>query len=327
VFTAWAWVTVADSTGDHTYTWTPVKRRVEELLLERLPRSYLDTLRSSYEALDPDGYHMTVLALQLTPPPDMRLDQSAARTLAREQGADRTLEYLDRIAERAEVLLPVLNEFYHRGDLAGVYREVAPAYAEAVRKYKAGTIAAVRQALEYLRLSEGSLSDMERVVIVPSLVGMLGSAMAPTLGGVTYNVEFPTEPVDSIRFHAHEYIHFMVGGFTRGEEHRAQIERVTRLVWGEPAAARARNWYPDPIDYFDENLVRLLTAGALYGGMEAEKTRRSIEYHAGRGFLLIPAMSRAMRGFEETGESIVDYLPTLLNRVEQRLAGAENQNS
>lgn len=320
VFTAWAWVTVADSSGDHTYTWTPVKRRVKALLLERIPSPYLDTLRAVYEELDPDGYHMTVLALQLTSPPAMRLDQSSARARAEAAGEEGVLEYLDAIRERSEALLPVLNAFWERADVAGVYEAVKPTYAAAVGKYKAGTIAAVRQALDYLRLPESALSSMERVVIVPSLIGMLGSAMAPTIDGVTYNVEFPTQPVDSIRFHAHEYIHYMVGDLTRGEAHREQIERITAVVWDDSAGAHARRYYPDPIQYFDENLVRMLTGATLYGGVESPRMGRSVEYQNGRGFLLVPVMAEAMRGFEAGAMPFTEYFPELLDRVEARIA-------
>lgn len=316
LFTAWAWVTVADSAGDHTYNWTPVKRRVKDRLLERLPPAYLDTLRAAYEAIDPDGYHMTVMALHLTPPPDMRLDLEAARERARAQEAESTLQYLDAIEERAAELVPLLNEFYHRADIAGLRRQVSPTYRAAIGIYKAGTIAAVREALDYLRLPESSLSQMDRVVIVPCLIGMLGSAMAPTLGGVTYNVEFPTQPVDSIRFHAHEYIHFMVGDLTRGDEHREQIERITAHVWDDSAGANARKYYPDPVHHFDENLVRTLTGVVLYGGVDTEKNARSVEYQHGRGFLLVPSMADALRPFEQVEMTFADYFPTFLDRLE-----------
>lgn len=319
MFTVWAWIIAADTTDRYTRISTPLQELVRERVIERLEPSYMDTLRQAYALFQDDtqfGYHVSVWSLFLTPPPHMRLELEAEKAQAARDGNDRYLEYLDRLEGWGETLVPLLNEFHHRAGIAFLCPECRDWQRDAVSSYKQGTIDAIRVALDYLRMDEGALASMGPVVVVPSGIGPLGSAMAPTVGGTTYNLEFPTQPVDNIRFHAHEYIHFMVWHLTRGGEYRDRIEGITARVWDDTVGENARRYYPDPVAYFDECLVRVLTAATLLGGLQNDRARRSVQAQADRGFVLATAMAEALHPFEDGHMEFDHFFPGWLDRLE-----------
>jgi len=331
MFTVWAWITVADTTGSHTGGWSPVKRHVQQAVLDRLSPAYLDTLRRAYYEQEPDPdfhYQITVLALLLTQPPDMRISRDMMereKEWARSHGRERYLSNLkDKEAQAAE-LLPLLNAFHSRAELGQLYEECRRWYDPAVAAYKDGTIGRVREALDYLGMDESVLAPISHMVLIPNLIGPLGSAMSPGFEGVTFTVESPMEDAAErpINFTAHEQIHFMVWDLTRGERYRQRIEGITARVWDDAEGSPARGAYGDMVTYFDENLVRVITSAAMgiFEGVDPwDPDAAGISAHEQRGFLLLRPLLAALQRFEGSGESFDTYFPTFLDDVERAMA-------
>lgn len=331
MFTVWAWITAADTTGAHTAGWTPVKRHVQREVLDRLSPAYLDTLRQAYYEQEPDlsfYYQTTVLALLLTQPPGMRISRDMMdreKQWARSQGRDGYVTYLEEKEAQAAELLPLLNSFHSRAALGQLYDECRDWYDPAVAAYRDGTLGRVREALEYLGMDESVLAPIRHMVLIPNLIGPLGSAMSPGFVGVTYTVDSPMEDAanTSINFTAHEHIHFMVWELTRGDRYRQRIEGITALVWDEVEGTTAREVYDEMVTYFDENLVRVITSAAMgrFDGVDPyDPDAPGISAHEERGFLLLRPILAALHGYERSGVSFDRYFPTFLDQVELSMA-------
>jgi hypothetical protein len=319
MFTVWAWISVACSPDGSEVEWPPAKRYVREALLERLDADLLADLRAEFERRDDRmfGYWASIWPIFLTPPPEMSVDL-AGLSAPGEVDSRALAATRRRFTEMAD-LLPLLNRFWREADIGGLRRECDRWYEPAIACYRDGTAESVESALAYLKTGPAADVFPGPVVMFTNLIGEPGAAMGPSFAGVKYDVECPHAGVESIVITPHEYIHDMVAGQTRAESNRERIESLVAAVAERRAGTPAGEHYPDPVDWFDECLVRSLDFTIRMGwrtAEEREELERALEYQAGRGFVLAVPMRASLTAYERSEGTFDQWFPRLMNDLE-----------
>lgn len=315
MFTVWAWMSAACDPGENEAEWPPVKRYVRRRLLERLDPGLLGELRDGFAVRDDRmfNYWASIWPIFLTEPPEMELDLSGLS--APGEVDSRALAATRRRFGEMANLLPLLNRFWREADIAGLRRECDRWYEPAIAFYREETAKAIDGALDYLRMGPASEFFPGPVVMFPNLIGVPGAAMGPSFAGVKYDVECPPEGVESIVITPHEYIHDMVGGLTLCEANRERIESLAAAVADDYAGTPAAEYYPDPVQWFDECLVRAIDFTVRLGWRtpeEREELERAIAGQAKKGFVLAAPMRESLAAFENSDVPFAQWFPLML---------------
>jgi len=314
LFAVQAWLDQAGKTAADTAGMTPLRREV----WERLHAMLTDADRARYAAVHDSlharydhmlGYLGMVLALNMSPPPELRILDAELRAWNEAHGVrDRWTE--NRLAELGP-LADAVRDLHARYPVAALFRRYRPQY-EAVGASdlsRAGDV--VRRSIDYLRLGAAQLPALERIVIVPHLVGPRGE-MGPTYRGIKYDVKGPRQsPV----YRAHEFLHSLVAGSTRAPAARERIVAATAAAFARADGTPAAGTYGDPVIWFDECLVRALDAKVMHPD-DPQAIAREAAFEAGRGFVLVPDIVAALAEFEASGLDFPAWFPRLLARCE-----------
>lgn len=313
LFTTIAWMNQTSKTAADTASLSPEGRQVWSRLAAAVAPDDLarytalhDSLHAEYDHML--GYLAVVLALNTSPPPEMRLlDQELCAWNAANGVADRWTE--KRLAE-LEPLAACLREFHARYPLSEVFAECRPSYQAVGASDLQRAGAAVRNSIDYLRLGADEIPPLSRIVIVPNLIGPRGE-MGPRYRGVMYDVKGPRQsPV----YRAHEFLHSLVAGSTRDPQARDGIIATIGAAYEAAAGTPAVGSYADPVLWFDDCLVRALDAKVMHPDDPAA-IEREATFEADRGFTLVPTILDALAGFEASGESFPSWFPQLLQRL------------
>ncbi|MFO7652660.1 MAG: hypothetical protein R6X25_02455 [Candidatus Krumholzibacteriia bacterium] len=310
LFATFAWLNLAGKTAADTAGLAPAGRHAWERLREVVSAADLARYRTHHAELDAAYGHMvdylgTVLALNMSPPPELRvLSVELSEWNATHGVEDRWTE--KRLAE-LEPLAAIIREFYGRYPVRAIFEECRPWYEPvgASDLQRAGDV--VRRSVDTLRLAAGELPALSRIAIVPNLLGSRGE-MGPEYRGVKYDVKGPRV---SSTYRAHEFLHSLVAGCTRDPAARERIIAAIGPTWEAAAGTPAVGSYPDPVLWFDDCLVRALDAVVMHPD-DADARTREAAFEAERGFTLVPDILAALDAFARAEVSFPGWFPELL---------------
>ena len=269
-------------------------------------------------------YRATMLALNSSPPPQIRFLKEEIEMYAEARGVN----VKDTLSTfRGLELLPeMLTEFYLRANIRELYEDCQPWYEEAVFEYQRIVSRLLAAALEYLKMNEASVEfGFDCVVIIPNLIGPRGSAMGPVWRGIKYDVYTPW---DRISWSPHELIHDMMAPLTKSDQHLDLILSITNSIWANIEKTPAKDYYQDPISFFDECLVRTIDHPVAEGHDKAgnrDRLRAALSAQANRGFVLCPLMLEVLSDYERSGQSFRDFFPEFLLILKKKLSGQEEK--
>lgn len=260
-------------------------------------------------------YWAVMAGVRMEPAPSFRLRERELEEGLRRAGAN-----VDEQMKPLRGLKPILAElprFYEQAGIERLWTEVRPWHAEAEAAYRGKVVGLLRRSLQYLRITESHyLRTQPPQVIIPLLIGPRGSAMGTSAFGTFFNVYCPWDGAD---FSPHEAIHTMVEPVTRAATHRERIVAIARKCMEGPKTD-ATAYYPDPVLFFDECLVRVLDHVTTDGWETPEqrsKTSERLKVQSAKGFTLIEPMLAQLREYEATTGSFADFFPRLLERLER----------
>ena len=317
LFTTFAYITIGTFNDVDRGKMTPLKEFVWRQLNASLDPAYKERIRKDIAPLAADRmfeYNATMLALNCTPPPEIRFlkEELEAHVLGRGGDIERAMQNFQGL----ENMPTLLTEFYEKAAIGGLYEDCRPWHDDAVSKYEEKVTSLLGRALDYLGMSREEMSTTyERIVIIPNLIGPRGSAMGPVWKGVKYDVYSPWE---GISWSPHEFIHDMVAPLTKSRKHETLILRIVESVLEDIQGTPAAQYYPDPVDFFDECLVRTIdhiVTRDWKNPLERERIRTALTDHAGRGFVLCLPMLEILAGYESAGGTFAEFFPDFLKAL------------
>ena len=323
LFTTFAFITIAKFDTINTDRMIPLKQFVWKDLDRNLSPSYKAELRAAYDSLENRmfAYRAGVFSVLCSEPPHIRLKEKEMRTyyLAHEKDPDTILSYFDDV----QALPDILNRFYETAAISRLWDQVQPWYNNAVNIYEKTVYPETREALAYLGFPEKELCEkMDRIRIIPHLIGTRGNAYGPTWCGVKYDIHTPWS---RISWSPHEFIHNMVADVTRSGTFETEITAIVDMVWEGVDSTSARKYYSEKVNFFDECLVRTLdhvvNADYKTAGGRAQIAAR-LENQAGRGFVLCVPMHEALDLYEKSGKEFSAFFPEYLAHLETVIKGS-----
>jgi hypothetical protein len=316
LFTMFAYITIGTFEVFDPGKMPPIKRfvwtRLDRTLDPAVKRRVKDECRPLRGRMF--EYNATMLALNCTPPPDIRFQRQELV----ESYQDETLAH-DALAmfSGLESLPERLTRFYREARILDLYSDCAPWYDDAVAKLESVVSNGIAAALTYLKVPESDfLAGVEKVVIIPNLIGPRGSAMGPVWRRVKYDVQTPWDVID---YSAHEFVHDMVAPLTRSGKNRAALAAIAERAMNSAPQTPAVQYYPDPIDYFDESLVRavdIAVAAREKGGASGNRDDATLSAMARRGFVLVPLIDKALAVYERAEGTFAEFFPALVDKLE-----------
>jgi hypothetical protein len=316
LFTMFAYITIGTFDTPDPEKMPPIKRfvwRKLDLALDPDVKSRVkEECRPLMERMF--EYKATMLALNCTPPPDIRfLRQELMDSYPDDASARESLAMFSGL----ESLPDKLTRFYREARISELYADCAPWYDDAVAKLEGVVSNGIAAALAYLKIPQSDfLATVDKVVIIPNLIGPRGSAMGPVYRRVKYDIQTPWDAID---YSAHEFVHDMVASLTKSAKNRPALAAIAERAMRSAPATPAVQYYPDPIDFFDECLVRTLdiaVASLRKGGTPLERDADLLTAMSRRGFVLVPMMAEGLAGYEASDKPFAEFFPTLLKTLE-----------
>ncbi len=325
LFTTFAFITIGSFETADKEKMVPIKEFVWRRLNRTLEPGYLEKIRRQCQEFQKDKmfeYRATMLALNSSPPPQIRFLKEELKRYVKGRGGN-VKETLSTF-RGLELLPEMLTEFYLRANIRELYEDCQPWYEEAVFEYQRIVSRLLAAAFEYLKINEESVEfEFDCVVIIPNLIGPRGSAMGPVWRGIKYDVHTPW---DRISWSPHELIHDMIAPLTKSDKHIDLILSITNSIWANIEKTPARDYYQDPISFFDECLVRTIDHLVAEGRDKAgnrDRLRAALSEQANRGFVLCPLMLEVLLDYERSGQSFRDFFPEFLLLLKKKLSGQE----
>lgn len=316
MFTFFSFVTLNKYSEADTSKLNSTQKFVRQRLTDKLSDEYEIQLKQEFQKYNNRmfEYWLTMLALNCTEPPEIKSRIAELEEYNKKNNIKSGLENLKNL----EPLLTVINKFYEKAEIGQIYKECSVWYDSALQVYREGTLTEIRKVLEYLHMDESPFFDkLDKIVIIPNLIGPRGAAMGPVYMGIKYDVQCPYEDyINQISITPHEYIHDMVKHLTKSEEYKEQIIEITSAVWDSISNSDAVKYYNDKVLYFDECLVR--TIDHITSFYEEEKLRRILEKNqVPKGFVLVVPMTEIIK--QNNGMSFDMFFPELLTRMKNKL--------
>jgi hypothetical protein len=314
VFTFFSFVTLNKYNDEDTVKLNAVQKHVRNILKSSVDKSYQAQLKTEFDKYNDHmfEYWLTMLALNCSEPPLIESRFSELQRYNEQNGLKSPSAQIKELEE----ILPVMNEFYTKADINLLHNQCKPWYDSAYAIYYTGALNEIRRVLSYLKIDEEAFfQKMDRIVIVPNLIGPRGSAMGPEFFGVKYDVQSPYEEhLNEIEITPHEYIHDMVKHLTKSDKYNKEITAAVDRIWNDISGTDAAKYYNDKVLYFDECLVR--TIDHITSMNDESILRKSLEQHqAARGFVLTLPMMEAMKDYAASEKSFDEYFPDLLDKI------------
>jgi hypothetical protein len=313
-FTFFSFVTLNKYNDSDTTKLNCAQKYVRSALIKKLDLTYRENLKAEFDKYNNHmfEYWLTLFALNCSEPPHITSRLDLLESYNKEHSIKQSLQDMRSL----EPLLPLMNDFYKTAGINSLFHECSIWYDSAYTVYYNGTMKEISKVLTYLKMDENSFfNGMDKIVIIPNLIGPRGSAMGPQFMGVKYDVQSPHEEYFSeISVTPHEYIHDMVKHLTKSDLYKEKITAIVNKVWEKASGTDAAKYYNDKILYFDECLVR--TIDYVTSIEDEERLMKSLEkYQAAKGFYLVIPMAELLKNYKTSTLNFDDYFIHILENL------------
>jgi hypothetical protein len=255
-------------------------------------------------------YIATIFAINCTQPPVIKPMIAELRAYGDSIGKPDTWS-LNRLNE-LESWAVELNRFYVGAGLEEVMEAVRPVYNSIGAAYRSQAVRKIGEAIEYTGVEWEALGHIQKVVIIPNLLGSPGE-MGPEYKGLKYDIKGPKS---NVVFYTHEFLHSIVHPMLQSPDIQEQIVRMVESRMESIDSTKAWKSYPDPSLFFEECLVRALDAHITNIGVKDadEKIKKYLDFEDSRGFIFCHAIFGLLERNDQ-GESRVDGLLASLTEL------------
>jgi hypothetical protein len=272
---------------------SPLRQQVRTALAAKhLPS--LERLRPIFDRVA--DYHLVVWALQRGGGPDF--------------GRAEPGWWVSAPAAQFDGLAGALQAFYSEAGIPALWRQVEPEYRAEIARWQPLAEQSAAGIRAYLRV-EGF--PFRQLVVIPNPLDSYYSGNGPQIGDTAYVVAGPTETDLSLRgLIEHEALHSVIGPML--DKHIGVIPsaRANRLY------AVLKQTMPAGYGTWDSALEETLNRTLNLRMVADEALRaRGLERLEAQGFLLARPLDRALQDYETSGQPFADYLPRLLESLNE----------
>lgn len=278
---------------------SPVRNQVRDAIVKgHLPS--VDALKkflADHRQEDPDAdlNQYISFALSLEGPPDFQFWMQP-------QEVPPDVRKLDGLNE-------LIARFYREADIHELWKQFQPDLESAIDAYHAGVVQAVLQANAYLRNPTSGYRG-RRFQVYLNLLGPPNQVQTRSYADNYYVVVTPSPApqIDEIR---HAYLHYLLDPLSL--RYFEQWGRDKALAdYAQPAPA---------LDVSYKNDFMLLATECVIKAVEsrlasAAKRQELVSDALTQGFVLVPALAEGLAEYERQPESLRNYFPDLLGRID-----------
>lgn len=200
-----------------------------------------------------------------------------------------------------------MRSFYEEMKIGDLWEEVRPMYEEEAALYQQAGGQAVQNALNYCRMQD---IQLKKFVIIPNLLDAHWSGKGPTVGDVAYVVVGPSEEGKAdIDLLQHEALHSIVGPLVEAnltvinEENRSELYKALKT--------HVPSSYGSWESIIEEQVVRAIDCRLSIQSCE----NFGLANDEAQGFLLERTLVEKLKDYEQSGLSLVEYMPELLQSI------------
>lgn len=313
LFTAFAWLNLGQYTPEDTAGMDPVIREVFTLTFEQLDSLEIQSIKEEYRKYEESygrmfDYILTIFSLNCTQPPVIETLYDELKAWGDSIGKPDNWS-LKRIQE-LEPLAASLTHFYRDAEITEVATRVQPVYDSVAKAYRQLAVQKLSDAMVFTGASWESLDRIEKVVIIPNLLGSPGE-MGPEYKGVKYDIKGPKSQVV---FYTHEFVHSIVHPLLEEPDVKERIHAFVGSQLSGADTTPAWKSYPEPGIFFEECLVRALDAHIMNMGKDdgPEKIRKYLDFEESRGFIFCHQISSLLRHFDPAQSQLSDLINEIL---------------
>ena len=290
----------------------PVRVKVRERLSHTVPPALAQRIRDFYrEHPHSSPYDYAVVAMSTGGAPDFKF--SVGWPQVSKEASFAALSDLPAL----------LRELYANASIEEIYSAVHPDYLAYIEQYRAAVLAEVAKVMKYCRVTELSSvegGEVSYAVVIPNLLESFSNAFSFVLDDALYSVEGP-QP--KIGYNPHEFVHSITNPISYDPRYRTlqqPAQPLYDLAKSRPEVADLKNLQ----NFFDENLVRAISLRYLNTGdpARAQRLQDAVIKEYRRGYTLEPFFYEQLADYEKTTETLNQFYPTMLKRlnVEHELA-------
>jgi len=323
LFTTYAWIRYAGHLqGKEMPDSEPVRMLISHLDSVMSERARTDLLADYNKYYDQFDYMLeyiaSVFAVNSTPPPAIRcrLEELATYRNVSDSTDSWTLNRMREIAPLGEIL----SSFYTENDIADLIRACSPYYIETGKTYAGLAEAQISASIKFMRTLPAELSHIKEVRLIPNLLENANTEMGFQYMGVKYDIKGSNREA---RYHPHEFTHSLVAPSSRNDAYKQRITAITSRIWENVKDTPAGKSYRDPVSYFDETLVRVISNIIYYDtqtGDGAARFNKMRETEESNGWILYSPVMQAVDQYRESDKPFTEYFPLFLNQLEKSLS-------
>lgn len=200
-----------------------------------------------------------------------------------------------------------MRSFYEEMKIGDLWEEVRPMYEEEAALYQQAAGQAVQDALNYCRMQD---IQLKKFVIIPNLLDAHWSGKGPTVGDVAYVVVGPTEEGKAdIDLLQHEALHSIVGPLIEANLNVINEEKQSELY--KALKIHVPSSYGSWESIIEEQVVRAIDCRLSVQICEDF----GLANDEAQGFLLERTLVEKLKDYEQSGRSLVEYIPELLQSI------------
>jgi hypothetical protein len=209
--------------------------------------------------------------------------------------------------------IDILNDFWVTANLSELWINTKPEYEKVIKRYDlAKAERKIDEAWEYVRMPrKGAFT----VVSIPNIIGRRSNGLGAKYGDAYWIVESPGAIAWSVN--VHEYLHSIVNSIIQEHAPRAANKLKAYYKAGKSGPYSASYQKLDVFTY--ECLVRAIDARlAFFAALTQEERDKIIHRIAdenSKGLNLAQPFYDALPAFEASGQSLEEYMPTLLEAL------------
>lgn len=198
-----------------------------------------------------------------------------------------------------------LRTFYKEAAIADLWRQQRPAYEAEAAKYAGQAGPAVQRMLTYLKVTN---PPTDHVALLPNLLDAYWRGYGLRVGNTTYVVAGPADQ-PNIGLVQHEAMHPIINPLV--DANQSVIDKKTADALYAQMKPLMSGGYTNWGTVLRESVIRAVEVRLN----DPAQREAHIANEEKQGFLMVRALANGLAAYETSGKTFADYLPTLLETV------------
>jgi hypothetical protein len=213
-----------------------------------------------------------------------------------------------------------LSDFYREAGIAELWQRYRPAYEAEAARYQALLAPSLQNTLDYLRMSPPATG---RVIMLPNLLDAYWRGYGPAVGETSYIVSGPAEQ-PNIGLLQHEFMHPLLNPLVDANLQAIDPDQARRLY--DHLKGQVSRGYQNWDGILRESVIRAVEVRLA----DPDERARFLANEEEQGFWLVRPLAHQLEAYEDTSQSLPEFMPTWLaslNNLDAARLGPESPAS